>query len=85
MRNVETAPTKNSDVQLYFEPTHKMNPSENLQIEKSRWKMPDDIFIKVEYAEFHLNNCLSVTKLNTKGKKEKRSLKDVKTKFRNNF
>ena len=47
--------------------------------------MPDDIFIKVECAEFHLNNCLSVTKLNTKGKKEKRSLKDVKTKFRNNF
>ena len=47
--------------------------------------MPDDIFIKVECVEFHLNICLSVTKLNTKGKKEKRSLKDVKTKFRNNF
>lgn len=47
-------------------PIQNMRLSKDLQMGRSRWKVPDDKHLFKLHLEFHLSNCLSATTSNAK-------------------
>lgn len=78
VRNVDMAPTRNPDSQTYLGPIQSINPSKNLQMGKSRWKMSDNKYLFKLNIEFQLSNCLSGTRVSAKVLKEKDKKRPLK-------